>query len=294
MRTPRTSRFVAGLLAVSFAAAVSAEIRVVGSDLLGPEFKRAVGSFSRENDTAVSLDLRGTRPGLDALRAGRADVGLFLFPPGELPPVDPFRARPIGYQTVLVFVPVSLPVTQITIDQLRGIFAKAAANPLERWGDLGLTGDARLRTIAPRALAPGSALTIPLFRRVVLQDGEIKPAVEFEDTVDKLLARVRGADNTIGLTPALPGAPAGLRVLAVAASSSEPAYAPTPETLHDGTYPIRQPLYLVFPRAEAPRLLLFLKFLVSEECATALAKANLMPLPKAARGQAAFEFEELH
>ncbi|MBI3886308.1 MAG: substrate-binding domain-containing protein [Opitutae bacterium] len=282
------------MLGFVFTAAVcAAEIRVVGSDLLGPGFQQAVATFAQQNDAAVALDLRGTRPGIEALRAGRAEVGLFLFPPGETPPGEPFFHRPVAYQTVIVLVPAALPLTQITVEQLRGLYAKAAALPLDRWGGLGLTGDARLRTVAPCALAPGRGLSLPLFRRTVLPDGELKPAVELAETIDKLLARVRGADNTVGLAPALPDLPAGLRVLAVAASARDAAYAPTPETLHDGTYPFRLPLYLVFPRAAAPALQQFLKFLVSDEAARALAQANFLPLPDGVRHQAAFDFESL-
>lgn len=270
-----------------------AEIRVVGSDLLGPGFQQAVQEFARANDTTVTLDLRGTRPGMDAMRAGRADVGLFMFPPGESPPGDPFEQRPLAYQAVFVLVPATLPVTQITVDQLRGVFAAAVAIPIERWGDLGLTGDSRLRAIAPRTLAAGSGLTTPLFRRLVLQDAGLRASVEQEKSAEDLFASLRRGDNTIGLSPALPEPPAGLRVLALATSSSDPAFAPTPEALHDGNYSLRLPLYLVFPRVEAPRLQLFLKFLVSDECARQLVAASFIPLPKAVREKAGFDFEVL-
>ena len=293
MDRDRFSRIVVSFLFLLGAKLFAAEIRVVGSDLLGPGFKAAVAEFSRANESPVVLDLRGTRPGLDALRAGRADIGLFIFPPGESPPGDPFRPRPIGYQTVVVLVPVAVPVTQITVDQLRGVFAKAVAIPLERWGDLGVTGDARVRAIALHAIAPGSSLALPLFRRVVLQDSDFKATIEYGDTVDVLLARIRNADNAMGLVAALPKTPPGLRVLSVAINSSEAAFAPTPETLHAGDYPFRLPLYLVFQPAETPRLLRFLKFLVSEECASRLRAAHFVPLPIATREQAALEFELL-
>lgn len=53
-------------------AANAAEIRVVGSDLLGEGFARAVAAFARQDGTEVTLALRGTRPGRDDLLAGRA------------------------------------------------------------------------------------------------------------------------------------------------------------------------------------------------------------------------------
>ncbi len=104
------------LLAV---AAPAAEIRVVGSDLLGEGFSRAVGEFTRQNDTPVKLDLRGTRPGVDALEAGRADVGIFLLPAAETPPAGVVVSRIMGYHVTVVVVPTASPLTQITVAQLR-------------------------------------------------------------------------------------------------------------------------------------------------------------------------------
>jgi len=84
-----------------------------------------------------------------------------------------------------------------------------------------------------------------------------------------------------------------LRVLAVAAGPTEPAYAPTPEKVHHGSYPLRMVLYVLFPRAAAPGLLRFLKFLRSDETAAALAPAHFVPLPRRARNQRLFELEEM-
>ena len=289
----RAKFFLCGAFLLATASVVAAEIHVVGTDLLGPAFARAVAKFVRENDSPVRLDLHGSRPGLEALRGGDADLGLFIFPPGELPPGDTYRYRVVAYQTAMVLVPVKLPLTEITTGQLRDIFGAAGKNSTERWGDIGLTGPERGRTITPRALADRSGLTLPLFRRVVLQDTNLRQSVELADNIPALLARLLASDNSIGLVPYLPVVPAGLRLLAIAPSATEPAYPPSPATLHDGTYQLCLPVYVVFPRAAAPRLLLFLKFLLSEECADALVEANFAPLPVTVRNQLTFEFEEL-
>lgn len=286
-------------LCLLFAAApglpLHADIRVVGSDFLREALAPAVRDFTRQNEAEVRLDLRGTRPGLDDLRDGRADVGLFLLPPGEKPPADSFVSRVIGYHVAVLIVPAASPVTQITYDQLRGIFGQGGRANFSRWGDLGLTGEWSGRAIALHAPGPAVSLVLPMFQRLLLNGGVALPAVEAAASRAQLEQQVRQAENAIGLSPALPPDGSGLRVLSVAASARDAAYAPTPENLHSGDYALRLPLYVVFRREAAPGLLLFLKFLLDEEGgAAALARADFQPAPLGVRNQLVFELEELH
>lgn len=274
-------------------AAIAAEIRVAGSDLLGPAFSAAMEKFGRESGVTVTPLLNGTRPGLDRLRAGDADIGLFTLPPGEAAPGEPLLTRVIAYQPVVLVVPEKLPLTQLTLAQVRGIFAATGAENFTQWGELGLTGEWRTRTITIQAVEPRVALTLPLFRRLVLNNADLKPLASTA-TLERVLDRVRNSDNGIGLVPPVPGANSGLRALALAPSVRESAHLPTPENLHDGSYPLRLPLYVSFRREAAPRLQLFLRFLLSEECADALAQAHFLALPIDARNQLVFELEEFN
>ena len=274
-------------------AAPAAEIRVAGSDMLGDSFTRAVAEYARQNDTVVKLDLRGTRPGLADLLAGRADLGLFLLPAGEPPPGDPQVSRVIACQVAVVVVPVGSPLRQVTTAQLRGLFALAAGDAFSRWGELNLIGEWTSRSIALRALSPSAGLAFPVFQRVILSDGEAKSTVEFSATPEAFTQRLLAAENAIGVTGAPAAEEAGLRVLSLAASPTDPAYAPTAENVHSGGYPLRMPLYVTFPRRAAPALQLFLKFLLSDEAAAALAPAHFVPLPLGARNQLVFELEEM-
>ncbi|SDR69871.1 substrate-binding domain-containing protein [Opitutus sp. GAS368] len=272
--------------------ATAAEIRVVGSDLLGDDFVRAVDGFARQDDTAVKLDLRGTRPGSEDLAAGRADVGIFLLPASEPPPVGAVVSRVMGYQVVVVVVPATSPLSQVTTGQLRGIFGEAAAG-FTRWGDLNLPGEWAARPIALKAVAPADDLAWPLFQRVILQDAVAKAGVEFSADGAMLAQRLRTAENSIGVAGAGVAGSPGLRVLALAAGPAEPAYGPTAENVHRGSYPLRLVLYVAFRRTAAPDLQRFLKFLLADETAATLAPAGFLPLPVGVRNQLVFELEEL-
>jgi phosphate transport system substrate-binding protein len=263
--------------AVLFANVVpAAEIRVVGSDLLGEGFARAVAEFARQNDIDMKLDLRGTRPGADALETGRADVGILLLPAAETPPTGAVVSRTMGYHVVVVAVPATSLLTQVTVAQLRGTFG--ATGPKDR---------------TPFAVSPQAGLAWPLFHRVILQDATPRATLTFSPSGAALAQKLLAADNSIGVTGIASSACGGLRVLAVAAGPTEPDCLPTPENVHSGAYPLRLVLHVSFARAKAPELQRFLKFLLSDEAAAALAPADIVPLPVGVRNQLIFELEEL-
>lgn len=287
----RQGSYVVGLLLA--VAGPAAEIRVVGSDLLGPDFARAVALFSQQNDVAVKLDLRGTRPGAEELSAKRADLGLFLLPAGENPPADALTSRVIAYQVAAVVVSAASPLKQVTIPQLRGIFSGSSGEAFTRWGELNLIGAWTSRPIALRALAPSAGLAFPLFQQVILAGAAARPALEFAATPEAVIQRLQATDNSIGVIGLPAGELPGLRVLSLAASPSDPAFGPTPEQVHRGNYPLRLPLQVTFRREAAAELQLLLKFLLSDEAAAALAPAFFLPLPPGARNQLVFELEEM-
>jgi phosphate transport system substrate-binding protein len=282
-------------LAIGLAGVVAglAQVRLVGSDLLGPEFTRALETYAREHDLALTLELRGTRTGIDQLNSARADLGLFLLPPGETPPPDAFVSRAIAFQPVAVLVPRASPLTQLTLAQVRGVFAASGVDSKATWGDLGLVGEWRARPLAVHAPAPQAALTVPLARRLLFSDAELKPTVLVADDLAQLEQRLLTGPNTIGLGPLAPADGSPLRAVALADSASEAAFTPTPENLAAGHYPWRLTLYLTLRRSSAERLLPLLRHILSDVGSDALRSAHLQPLPIGERNQLIFELEEL-
>ena len=128
---------------------------------------------------------------------------------------------------------------------------------------------------------------------VALTDAAPKATLQFSTTSGAFTQRLLAAGNSIGVGGAAVAGTGALRVLAVAASPTEPAYAPTAENVHRGSYPLRMVLYVVFRRSSSPGLQRFLKFLLSDETAATLAPAHFVPLPRGARNQLVFELEEM-
>src|SRR2546422_209326 len=129
------------------------EIRVVGSDLLGIEFVRAVHAFAGSQALTLRVTLDGSLPAVDDVKMARAEIGLVVSLPGEDRETSETAALTAGYHRVVVLVAASCPMDRITLDQLAAIFGETGPDRVERWGDLGATGDFGLEAIV--ALAPG-------------------------------------------------------------------------------------------------------------------------------------------
>lgn len=287
-------RFIPLLLAVLVSSLVArAEVRVVGSDLLGKEFTAALTTYSKRNDLGLTFSLTGSRTGLGQLQSGLADLGLVVLSPGEKPPGAPFVALPVAYHTAVVVVPASLPLTQITFAQLNAIYGDDAQSGLKRWNDLGVTGEWASRNILPNISGPGVGLTYDLFRYTVLTAPALKPTVGVQASLAESLTRIRGDEGGIAILPALPAKQPRLKTLLVARGAQDVAFGPTPDNVHSGDYPIRLPVYLVFRKDAAKGMQPVLRYLLSEDAVPLWEGAGLVPLPIQVRNQQIFDLEVL-
>lgn len=269
-----------------------AEVRVVGSDLFGTEFAEAIAAFSRRSEQAVTLDLTGSREGFEQLEQGQADLGLLVLAPGEPLPAAPYAVMPLAYHVTVVLAPASLPIDQISFPQLAAIYGEEARTSAKRWADIGvLAAPWAQRSILACLPAASTGLATNLFRYTVLPTPQLRPTIAVTDTVEAALQRVRGEEGGIAVVPAQPSIPPGLKVLLLAKSTTDVAFAPTPENVHRGDYPLRLPVYLVFRKASARDLQRLLRFLLSEDAVPVFERAGLVPLPIGVRNQQIFDLE---
>ncbi len=270
-----------------------ADVRVVGCDLLGKGFTADLTAYSRRSDLDVKLDLTGSASGLEQLKAGKADLGLLLFSPDEKKPGDTFIVVPVAYQTAVVVVPTSLPLSQISFEQLAAIYGDQADFSIKRWGDLNVTGEWANRNILPNITGPSGGLSYDLFRYTVLRTPSLKPLVARQDSNEATLKRILGDEGGIAIMAMLPENQNGLKALAVARKTNDVPFGPTPENIQSGDYPMGLPLYLVFKKSSTKRIQLVLRYLLSEEAVPLWKKAGLVPLPVQARNQQIFDLEVL-
>lgn len=270
------------MLGLMLVVLLRADVRVVGTDLLGVDFSKALYAFAVSHDWRLVLTLDGSRPGLVELEAGRADLALLVIPPDEELPRG-FESIQLAYYRVVVLVPATSPLPALTLDQLAGIFGAAGRARFARWGELGLTGDWADAAIESHAPAVGTGLAIELFRHVALQGGSLKSTVHRFRAPTDLSVHFLGDSRGIVIAPGpVPNAP-GMKIVPVAAREREPAFLPSPENLDSGDYPLRLPLRIVFRRESVPGLSELIRFLLSGEGGLLLERAQVVPLPLAAR-----------
>jgi phosphate transport system substrate-binding protein len=273
--------------------ALAGELRVVGSDLLGPEFATVLSDYARRNGIVLKLELEGSHAGLSQVKSGQAEIALLVLLPGESPPAAPWHSVALAYHAAVVLVAADMPLPQLTFSQLAGIFGANSSANYTRWGDLGLGGEWFTRNITPQALAPGVALPTELFRHLVLRGGPLKATVVQQDSMPALIKKMAVDQGGIALAATLPAGAKGLKTVPVAKGSRDTAFGPTPQNLHAGDYPLRLPLWLVVRRDAIAADFAFLRFLLDDEVAAALERAQLVPVPRPARSQLSFELEQL-
>lgn len=284
----RARTWLTGLIGLAMlASGAPAEVRVLGSDLMGPAFRVALEHFGAEQARPVRLELQGSRAARDALVSGVAGVALVVTPEPETAWPEGWVALPLAYHTLVVVTAPDAPVNQLDLAQLREIFGAGTAT-LTRWDDLGAPGEWRGRQVQPLLVGDQAGLTHDLLRHGVLRTVALKNTVVVLARPDEVAARVRTAPGGLGL---LPAAPVDLKVLALAAGPGEVAFGPTPENVHAGDYPLRVPVRLVFPRATASEHLALLRFLLGDEVAAANRSDGLVPVPRAVRQQLALALE---
>lgn len=272
-------------------AAVGQEIRLVGSDLLGIEFSKALYDFGSRESVRLALAFDGSRPGAAELRAGRANVGLLALPDEEEFVDAGYASFPVGYHCVIVLVPEGCPLESVTLDQLAGAFGGSGAAPVERWIDLGVTGEWAASAVTLLAPEPGADLVTDHFRHGVLHGRALKTNVEPYANAAALARRFGPETRGIALASRLPPGEHALKCLAIAAGPN--AHLPTAENAHRGSYPLALPLRVVFRRDAIATARPVLRFLLGDTAAAELERAGIVAAPGDVRVQALAAVEKM-
>ncbi len=273
--------------------ALAAPIRFTGSDLLLGQVDVEMQNFAKANDLDISFDLKGSRLGLEALQSKQADLGMLVFGADAIKPGPEFTSIVVGYLTTVIAVPQTLPLSQVTYDQMSAMFGAREQNDARRWSDVGVVGPQAQRSILTVAAGRRAGLSLDIFRYTVLTKPELKPTVLIFDDAVSAAARITSEEGGIALLPAAPSADGKLKVLLLAKGARDVAYGPTPENLHSGDYPLRLPIHLVFRKGEAQRLGFVIKHLLADETVPVFNAAGVTPLPTQARNQVLFDLETM-
>jgi phosphate transport system substrate-binding protein len=205
--------------------------------------------LERRGHRFASIGDRGTNPGLQAVRDGRADVAgvmreLTAAEKGEL------RWALVGHDALGVFVAAANPVRDLSRAQLKAVFTGA----LRSWRELG-GPDAPVLPVTERK--DGGRGTVLELRRLALEGADYGETREYEDAPDCLrhVASDPAAITAASMSMAIPG------VRAVAIGGVEP----TPASVRGGRYPLSRPMYLVARQPAPAPVEALLELLLSPE-----------------------------
>jgi phosphate transport system substrate-binding protein len=259
------------------ATGVSGRITVIGMATTMNLVARVSAAF-RPMYPEVSL-LTTTDPaktGLAALAENRADIVPMS---RELTPEEvhdftlkaghpPTQIKVAG-DALAIFVEKKNPIAGLTLAQLDGIFSRThlrGGSSIETWGQAGLTGDWADRPMVLLGYGRGDATHL-FFKEHVLKGGDFRISMQVEGSGSSVSQGVASDPDSIACASIFF---ACKRVRAVPLAGDDGHfYAPTPENIRSGRYPLSRYLYvcvnkrphepLAGPAAE------FLRFLLSRE-----------------------------
>jgi phosphate transport system substrate-binding protein len=219
-------------------------IRVRGSLPLTDAVDRFGKAFTQEHpDSVVNVAGGGIKAAFESLSEHVTDIVMAgrKARPSETAVATrkgvQLEERLIGSTAVIVVVNPSLPVTRLTLEQLKKIYT----GEIDRWNQVG--GPDAL--IEPYSLPDNPRGTAGWFRTRVLESAEFGSRTEFLAEPVQLITRVASSPAGIGYTGSVAledavSANTQLKVTMVglAADSGTAAVLPSPETLADMTYPL--------------------------------------------------------
>lgn len=259
------------------AAALAQGLGYSGSSTIGQSILEAAGArkaFEAKTGLKFGLfEVPGSGKGIDALNAGKVNVAGVSRPLKAAEKSAGILGTVIGYDAVAVFVNKDNPVSDLTKEQLKGIFT----GKIKNWKEVG----GRDAPIAVNTeIQGGKRATMEIFNELVMDKAAYGAGFKEIDLPKDQIIEVARNPNGIG-TPSfglLAAVPADVRakVKAIAVDG----VAPTHEDIQSGAYLISRPLNLATKGPPKGDVKAFVDFMLSPEGQAFVAK-DFVPVRKA-------------
>jgi hypothetical protein len=264
-------------------------VRLVGSDLLGETLRPRLEAAAAERGWDLRMDFGGSLSGDPAVRTGAAEIALLALP-RDNPAREGVRAWPFAFEVTTVVVNGANPVRELTLDQLRSLYAEPSGPQELNWGTVGGQGPWAARPVTLHAVRERGRLSLELFKATVLGPREMRVNVRYWDS-PAAMAKQIGEDTTaIGLYPREASQPQ-VRSLFLSLGEGSQAYNATPQSIYYGDYPLRLPYYLVMADDASPAAREVVRFLLTDEVAEALEALGYKSAPAPERQQAQMDLD---
>ena len=279
------------MCSAAFCAGQSKAVRVVGSDIVGPVLRDASLGSAKEASAEASYDMQGTYPAMPKLANGEADLGIIAVPKGS-PLPEGFVAIPILHHAAIVAVNGQNPIDELSVTQLKGIFAKKSAR-IEKWEGIS-KNVAHLRAIQPMITNFTDNLVVEIFKNTALGGDDIGPWVNvLRDKREAVNVLGTGASVIMVVGKAADSQRVKVLPIASGKDSGEYAFRPTNENIHNGDYPLALTFYIVFKREKAELVKPLVKAMLSDDTAKNIDAGDFYSVPKNFRKRYVLELDTL-
>ncbi|HEX4895551.1 MAG TPA: phosphate ABC transporter substrate-binding protein PstS family protein [Solimonas sp.] len=275
------------------AAGVSGNFSSVGSDTLNnlmtlwaEEFKKLYPSVN------IQIQGAGSSTAPPALTEGTANFGPMsrLMKDQEIQAFEQkhgYKPTPVGVaiDALAVFVNKDNPIKGLSIAQVDGIFSatrKCGGKDVKRWGDLGLDGDWKGKTIQLYGRNSVSG-TYGYFKENALCKGDFKSNVNEQPGSASVVQSIATGLNAIGYS-GIGYKTSGVRALPLSAKEGGELEEATEENAVSGKYPLARVLYVYVNKAPnkplAPLEREFFKMVLSKRGQAVVEKDGYIAMPE--------------
>jgi phosphate transport system substrate-binding protein len=273
---------------------VSGNLNSVGSDTLNNLMTLwAEGFQAVYPNVKIQIEGKGSSTAPPALIEGTAQLGP-MSRALKGTEIDAFEKK-FGYKpteikvsidALAVYVHKDNPIASLTMQQVDSMFSstrKAGGPVIERWNEVGLTGDwgARPLSLYGRNSASG---TYGFFKDIALRGGDFKATVKEQPGSSSVVQGISTDLGGIGYS-GIGYMTSGVRAVPLAGADGV-AYGPTPENCMSGKFPLARFLYIYVnkkPGQPMDKLTAeFLKFVLSKPGQEVVVKDGYYPLPAVA------------
>lgn len=273
---------------------VTGNVNSIGSDTLNNLMTLWAEGFRKQYPSVkIQIEGKGSSTAPPALIEGTALLGP-MSRTMKNTEVDAFERKfrykptafPVAIDALAVYVNKDNSVQGFTMAQLDAIFSKTrrrgAPENLDRWGQLGVTGEVGTSPISIYGRNSASG-TYGFFKEFALKNGDYKDEVKEQPGSASVVQGITEDQAGIGYS-GIGYLTSGVRALPLAEKEGASFVAPTQTNAMNGSYPLWRHLLVYVNKAPNkpldPLVKEFIKFIYSKEGQAIVIKDGFFPLPQ--------------
>ena len=234
-------------------------------------------------DVDVEVSGGGSGVGLAALLKGAVDIANASrdIKPSEIEQAEKNTGKKpvgftVGFDALAVYVHKDNPLSEITLEQLAGIYAEGGQTT--RWSELGVKIPGVSDDTVVRVSRQSSSGTYEFFREHVLGNKDFRLGSRDLNGSKEVVELVAGTPTAIGYSGMGYATPA-VKMLKLASTPGAPAAAPTVAGVHDKSYPLARSLHLYTLGEPQGAVKQYIDWILSDAGQKVVEDSGYVPIP---------------